>query len=69
MRFPRESIETLQLFAQMAMRSLIVAFFCYILWYMLSEHVGIDEGQVKPTIVWSFVTGAFAGFLGTYFNK
>ena len=49
------------------MRGLIVLLFMAGLGYVLTQYVGLEEGQIDPNNVWSWFTGVVTGTLIIYY--
>ena len=36
--------------------------------YIMCEHVGTGQGEIKPELVWSYLTGLLSGIFAYYMN-
>lgn len=48
-------------------RAFIAAYFMACFGYILYRYVGTEVGQIKPEVVYSWLTGLIMGFIAFYF--
>ncbi len=51
------------------LRAFIVLFFLGCFAYVLHRYVGLEEGMIKPAVVYSWLTGLIMGFIAFYFTE
>lgn len=48
-------------------RAFIAVYFMGCFGYVLYEYVGLEDGAIKPEVVYSWLTGLIMGFVAFYF--